>query len=129
MATDLPAFDSVWIDALVQLRRLTPFQAQILESPHPERLRVGPCVLVERLAVGFSGATYLARAIGTRQARILKLVTVEEDLVPEIMNRHPGTGIGLAIVQQFTEAQGGQVTLTSRPGDGSAFTLHLRRAR
>jgi signal transduction histidine kinase len=49
--------------------------------------------------------------------------------VPEIMNRHPGTGIGLAIVQQFTEAQGGQVTLISRPGDGSAFTLHLRRAR
>ncbi|HET6560683.1 MAG TPA: PAS domain S-box protein [Marmoricola sp.] len=49
--------------------------------------------------------------------------------VPEIMNRHPGTGIGLAIVQQFTEAQGGHVTLSSKPGDGSEFTLHLRRAR
>jgi hypothetical protein len=30
MATDLPAFDSVWIDALVQMHRLTPFQAQVL---------------------------------------------------------------------------------------------------
>jgi PAS domain S-box-containing protein len=48
--------------------------------------------------------------------------------VPAIMNRHPGTGIGLAIVQQFTEAQGGRVTLTSQPGEGSEFTLHLRRA-
>jgi protein-histidine pros-kinase len=49
--------------------------------------------------------------------------------VPAIMNRHPGTGIGLAIVQQFTEAQGGNVTLSSKPGEGSEFTLHLRRAR
>jgi hypothetical protein len=32
LARDLPAFDFVWIDALLQARRLTPFQARLLES-------------------------------------------------------------------------------------------------
>jgi protein-histidine pros-kinase len=41
---------------------------------------------------------------------------------------HPGTGIGLAIVKQFVEAQGGRVTLRSAPGEGTELTLHLRGA-
>jgi two-component system, OmpR family, phosphate regulon sensor histidine kinase PhoR len=45
--------------------------------------------------------------------------------VPETATHHPGTGIGLAIVQQFVEAQGGSVTLRSRPGEGAEFTLRL----
>jgi protein-histidine pros-kinase len=40
-------------------------------------------------------------------------------------NRRPGTGIGLAIVKEFTEAQGGRVTVTSTVGQGSRFTLTL----
>ena len=32
LARDLPTFDSVWLDALVQLGRLTPFQARRLEE-------------------------------------------------------------------------------------------------
>ncbi|MDE0802144.1 MAG: PAS domain S-box protein [Acidimicrobiales bacterium] len=38
-------------------------------------------------------------------------------------NRKPGTGIGLAIVKDFTEAQDGTVSVTSTPGRGTAFTL------
>jgi len=41
----------------------------------------------------------------------------------------PGTGVGLAIVKEFTEAQGGTVSLASTPGEGSEFTLRLRPAR
>ncbi len=137
MATDLPAFDSVWIDALVQLRRLTPFQAQILESPHPEKLRVGPCVLVERLGVSFSGATYLARSIATRQARILKLVTVEEDLIPEILTRSQKlleTGRKLAhpsiVMPQACERIEQQLVFVSRHVPGRTLTeLLIRRGR
>jgi protein-histidine pros-kinase len=40
-------------------------------------------------------------------------------------NRLPGTGVGLAIVKEFTEAQGGWVTVISTVGTGSAFTIHL----
>jgi signal transduction histidine kinase len=45
--------------------------------------------------------------------------------VPETATHHPGTGVGLAIVQQFVEAQGGSVTLRSQPGKGAEFTLRL----
>lgn len=40
-------------------------------------------------------------------------------------NHRTGTGIGLAIVKDFTEAQGGSVTVTSLLGEGSQFTLSL----
>lgn len=43
-------------------------------------------------------------------------------------NRKPGTGIGLAIVKDFTEAQGGEVSVRSTLGSGTTFTLSLRRA-
>lgn len=36
-----------------------------------------------------------------------------------------GKGLGLAIVQTFTEAHGGKVTVESRPGEGSTFRLTL----
>ena len=36
-----------------------------------------------------------------------------------------GTGLGLAIVKHIMQAHGGSVTVTSVPGEGSTFTLHL----
>lgn len=38
-----------------------------------------------------------------------------------------GFGLGLAIVAQVAAAHRGKVTVTSRPGEGSSFTLWLRR--
>ena len=46
LARGIPAFDFVWIDALLHAGVLTPFQAKVLESSPPEVLRVGPCVLL-----------------------------------------------------------------------------------
>src|SRR5260370_30193090 len=59
---DLPAFDSIWLDALVQIGRLTPFQARLLESANPRALQIGPCVAVNRLWGGSNSQTLLARA-------------------------------------------------------------------
>ncbi len=40
--------------------------------------------------------------------------------------RHiPGAGLGLSIVRAIVEAHGGQVTVDSAPGEGSAFTVEL----
>ncbi len=36
-----------------------------------------------------------------------------------------GTGLGLTVVQGIARAHGGRVTVTSAPGEGSAFTIHL----
>lgn len=45
IAGDLPLFDSTWIDACVCERLLTPWQADVLNGPHPDALLMGPAVL------------------------------------------------------------------------------------
>jgi signal transduction histidine kinase len=39
-----------------------------------------------------------------------------------------GNGLGLSLVQQIVAAHGGRVTVSSRAGTGSAFTIHLPAA-
>jgi two-component system, OmpR family, sensor kinase len=41
----------------------------------------------------------------------------------------PGTGLGLSIVQRVVEADGGQITLSSRPEQGTTFVIALPLAR
>jgi signal transduction histidine kinase len=36
-----------------------------------------------------------------------------------------GTGLGLSLAKRIAEAMGGKLTVRSRLGEGSAFTLHL----
>ena len=38
---------------------------------------------------------------------------------------HPGTGLGLAIARQIIQAQGGEISLRSIPGEGSAFEVAI----
>jgi PAS domain S-box-containing protein len=40
-------------------------------------------------------------------------------------NRRPGTGIGLAIVKEFTDTQGGRVEVSSAVDQGTEFTIFL----
>ncbi|MFL6293747.1 MAG: sensor histidine kinase [Thermoanaerobaculia bacterium] len=44
-------------------------------------------------------------------------------------NGVPGSGLGLSVVRYVVEALGGKVSVESRDGSGSAFTLHLPAAR
>lgn len=41
----------------------------------------------------------------------------------------PGAGLGLAITKWIAEAHGGSITVQSRPGRGTVFTVSLPRAR
>jgi signal transduction histidine kinase len=40
-----------------------------------------------------------------------------------------GTGLGLSLAKEAAEAMGGRLTVASRPGEGSAFTLHFPAAK
>jgi two-component system phosphate regulon sensor histidine kinase PhoR len=47
-------------------------------------------------------------------------------VVDRARSRHlGGTGLGLSIVKHIARAHGGRVSVESRPGEGSRFTLHL----
>lgn len=84
LTRDLPAFDSIWIDALVQSRRLTAFQGQYLEASHGDRLQVGPCLLLERLGGTATAETFLARRRDAEEVCVLKLTSAApEQLRPQ----------------------------------------------
>lgn len=44
---------------------------------------------------------------------------------PFYTTRHSGTGLGLSITRGIVEQHGGQVDVTSEPGEGATFTVHL----
>jgi signal transduction histidine kinase len=52
----------------------------------------------------------------------------EAPVVGEAPSLGPSTGLGLYLARSLTEPQGGRITVTSRPGEGSCFTIVLPRA-
>jgi serine/threonine protein kinase len=87
LTSDLPAFDSVWLDALVQRGKLTPHQAKVLESSAPEQIQIGPFVAVSRLAAGRWGETLLARLSEGGDPCVLKVLRSPETTTDETIER------------------------------------------
>lgn len=87
LCRDLPPFDSVWIDALVQMGRLTPFQARRLAEDSPQALAVGPLVLVERLGTDGRLTSFTARRPPHRELVEATFVEAPASERPAVLER------------------------------------------
>lgn len=87
LAADLPAFDSVWLDALVQTRKLTSFQARTIESDLTELLTIGPGIVLDQIGAGPAAATYLVRIPEAQIPAVIKRVPVATELKAGTLTR------------------------------------------
>jgi eukaryotic-like serine/threonine-protein kinase len=136
LARGIPAFDFVWIDALVQTGSLTPYQAKVLQSAPPEQLCVGPCVLLERLGSSADSETYRARGPAGEIA-VLKRLRMAADARPgatsalrECLDKARGLESPFVVAPHSLAEQAGAIVLLSRFVSGpSCKELLVRRGR
>ena len=137
LARGIPAFDFVWVDALLHAGVLTPFQAKVLETSPPEVLRLGPCVLLDRMGRGEFSETYLARTPGGFDHVVLKRLRLpaEEigpafDRLRALIERLRGLDNPFAIGPHFVDPDGSDLIVLSRHAAGPNFReLLIRRGR
>ncbi len=139
LSRDLPAFDSVWLDALVQRGCLTPYQARVLEEYSAEELCAGPCVVIQPLERCSVPKTYLARLRDRDELCVLKQQYVSRSRRTELENtwrealeqferlRHPGLVLPRAVVwdeevgvQRAVRTRCRRSGIHTRNGDGAA---------
>jgi signal transduction histidine kinase len=127
------------------------FQADVRVAPDLPEVRVDPAAVGLALAnlldnaIKYSGERKVVR-VDVRRAGEAVAVSVEDEGVgipgeeqarifekfyrvgrSDTQGRR-GSGVGLALVRHVAEAHGGRVTVESRPGQGSRFTLWLPAA-
>jgi serine/threonine protein kinase len=136
LARDLPTFDSVWIDALVQRRRLTPFQARLLESNDDGILRIGPVVLQHPLEPGEHCRTYLASHLRKSEPCVIKLLNDHElphnvfDQLEQLASRLRSAAQSSMIGPHACLRDEGRIITVSRNAKGrTVHELMVRRGR
>lgn len=63
--------------------------------------------------------------IGMEKENLKKLFKVSETFTTPGTNDEKGTGLGLILVKEFLEINKGNITVTSKPGQGSKFSVDL----
>ena len=66
--------------------------------------------------------------IGINESELGHLYTPFVQADPSITRKHGGTGLGLAICKQLAEGMGGSIEVSSTPGQGTRFRVHLSLA-
>ncbi|MBQ7670424.1 MAG: response regulator [Clostridia bacterium] len=64
--------------------------------------------------------------IGMTEEFAKKIFTPFEREQSELVGQIQGTGLGLAITKRMTDLMGGEINVTSAPGEGTTFTLRFR---
>jgi serine/threonine-protein kinase len=108
LAGELPDFESVWVDALMQARVLTPLQAAEINAGHGESLVCGPFVIASRVASPHFAECFAATHLETaRRVRLYRVLRPQVDapsavkqLQRTIEQLAPLVGPASGIVQQ-----------------------------
>jgi signal transduction histidine kinase/CheY-like chemotaxis protein len=80
-------------------------------------------VSVQRQSGGLVAFAVSDTGIGMTPDQLDRLFNPYTQADSSIADRFGGTGLGLAISQRLAQRLGGDVTVTSKPGEGSTFTL------
>ena len=115
LAGDVPDFDSVWLDALVQAGILTPLQALEINAGRGDALLHGPYVIEQVLTGPHYASCHAARHVET--GRLVRLCTVPRPQVPTATAARRLA----AIVEQLTSLRGpysGVVEDSGASGEG-----------
>jgi two-component system C4-dicarboxylate transport sensor histidine kinase DctB len=94
-----------------------------IEATGPSREVVGPVLAIAvKVAATQVEIAVVDRGSGLDDESLALLFTPFRTTKPR------GLGLGLVISQDIVTAFGGSLTATSRPGEGSVFTITLKRA-
>jgi len=102
--------EQVLVNLLSNAMKYSPEGGEIRWSVRPGRENGWVCLSVSDPGVGMTA---------DEQSRLFtRFFRARTDI--------PGTGLGLVIVRELMERMGGHITVSSQPGVGTTFTLHLR---
>ena len=93
-----------------------------------------PEYVLHRVGPPEEGEHLMAEGDTMADAVVVKITDTGKGITPDnlakIFNpffttRQQGTGLGLSITQKIIEQHGGGITVESRQGEGTSFTIHL----
>ena len=115
------ALPAVWADA----DRVTQILTNLISNAHKYTLADGSITVAARRDDGFVRVDVSDTGIGLSpedQAQLFTRFFRAQDRLPQAGR---GTGLGLVITRLLVELHGGQITVSSAPGQGSTFTFSL----
>ena len=115
------ALPAVWADA----DRVTQILANLISNAHKYTLVEGSITVAARRDDGFVRVDVSDTGIGLSPEDQAQLFTKFFRAHDRSSQAGGGTGLGLVITRSLVELHGGQITVSSAPGQGSTFTFSL----